>query len=207
MSHIIQCERIFLRPLEATDAELYRRWRADALPMALAGWRDPAPMSLAAVQARIERLAKDQGDYLYNFVICLLADERPIGEVMLADVDRRNGSAEVGIFIGEPEEWGKGYGTEALRALVDFGFGELRLERIGLEVDPDNQRAIRSYEKCGFVREGVRRAARHHRGRMMDALVMSIIRPDWEKLERKRSWDHPAPKRPVKKRRPTASRS
>lgn len=179
MSHVIQGERIFLRPLEAADAELYRRWRADALPMALAGWRDPAPMSLAAVQARIERLAKDQGDYLYNFVICLLADERPIGEVMLADVDRRNGSAEVGIFIGEPEEWGKGYGTEALRALVDFGFGELRLERIWLEVWTENARARRAYEKAGFALEGTIRNDRYEFGVLTSGDIMSVLRDEW----------------------------
>ena len=62
MTHIIQGERVFLRPFERADAELYRRWRADAQPMALAGWPDPAPLSLAQVEARIERLAKEQGE-------------------------------------------------------------------------------------------------------------------------------------------------
>ena len=134
---------------------------------------------LAAVQARIERLAKDQGDSLYNFVICLLADERPIGEVMLADVDRRNGSAEVGIFIGEPEEWGKGYGTEALRALVDFGFGELRLERIWLEVWTENARARRAYEKAGFALEGTIRNDRYEFGVLTSGDIMSVLRDEW----------------------------
>ena len=107
----------------------YRRWRADAEPMALAGWHERAPLSLAQVEQRIARIADDQGKDVYTFVICLADDERPIGEVMLTDLDRVNGSAQVGIFIGESDEWGKGYGTDAVRALVDFGFAELRLER------------------------------------------------------------------------------
>src|SRR5262249_29608414 len=82
-----------------------------------------------------------------------------------------------------PAYVGKGLGTDAMNALVDFGFGELMLERIGLVVDPENARAIASYEKCGFTREGVMRAFRRHRGRISDALVMSITRPEWDALD------------------------
>jgi RimJ/RimL family protein N-acetyltransferase len=179
MKPIIASGRVYLRPLEAADAELYRRWRADAEPMALAGWRDPAPMSLAQVEARIERLAKEQGDDVYNFLICLLGDERPIGEVSLGHIDRKGGSAELGIFIGEPDEWGKGYGTDAVNALVDFGFGELRLERIWLEVWTENARARRAYEKAGFVYEATLRNDRYEGGRFTSGDVMSILRDEW----------------------------
>jgi RimJ/RimL family protein N-acetyltransferase len=179
VTHIIHGDRVFLRPFERADGELYRRWRADAAPMALAGWGDPAPMSLAQVEARIERLAKEQGDDIYDFLICLLADERPVGEVMLMEIDRRNGSAELGIFIGEPEEWGKGYGTDAINALVGFGFGELRLERIWLEVWTENARARRAYEKAGFVYEAMLRNDRYEGGRFTSGDVMSILRDEW----------------------------
>jgi RimJ/RimL family protein N-acetyltransferase len=182
---IIASGRVYLRPLEAADAELYRRWRADAEPMALAGWRDPAPMSLAQVEARIERLAKEQGDDVYNFLICLLGDERPIGEVSLGHIDRKDGSAELGIFIGEPDEWGKGYGTDAVNALVDFGFGELRLERIWLEVWTENARARRAYEKAGFVYEATLRNDRYEGGRFTSGDVMSILRDEWSGLARR----------------------
>ena len=93
MTHLIHGERVFLRPFEPTDAELYRRWRADAEPMALAGWNDRAPLSLAQAAARIDRLATDQGKDYYTFMICLLADERPIGEVALSELDLRNRAA------------------------------------------------------------------------------------------------------------------
>jgi RimJ/RimL family protein N-acetyltransferase len=185
MKPIIASGRVYLRPLEAADAELYRRWRADAEPMALAGWRDPAPMSLAQVEARIERLAKEQGDDVYNFLICLLGDERPIGEVSLGHIDRKGGSAELGIFIGEPDEWGKGYGTDAVNALVDFGFGELRLERIWLEVWTENARARRAYEKAGFVYEATLRNDRYEGGRFTSGDVMSILRDEWSGLARR----------------------
>jgi len=171
--------RVSLRPFEPSDAELYRRWRADAEPMALAGWHDRAPLSLAQVASRIARLTEEQGKDHYTFVICLAADERPIGEVMLADLDRVNGSAQLGIFIGEAGEWGKGYGTDAVRAIVDFGFAELRLERIWLNVWTENPRARRAYEKAGFVHEGTLRHDRYEHGQFTDGHVMSILRGEW----------------------------
>ena len=180
MSHIIASGRVFLRPFEAADAETYRRWRADAEPMALAGFDEPVPLSLAQVEHRIARLVDEQGKDYYTFLICLAADERPIGEVMLGGLDRVNGSAHVGILIGEPDEWGKGYGTDAVRALVDFGFAELRLERIWLEVGTDNPRAQRSYEKAGFTQEATFRHDRWEGGRYTDGHVMSILHDEWQ---------------------------
>jgi RimJ/RimL family protein N-acetyltransferase len=180
VSHIIASGRVFLRPFEASDAEIYRRWRADREPMALTGWRERAPLSLAQVERRIAGLVEEQGKDTYAFLICLVDDERPIGEVMLMDIDRVNGSAEVGIFIGEPAEWGKGYGTDAVRAIVDFGFAEQRLERIWLEVATDNPRAQRSYEKVGFVWEATKRHDLWEGGRFTDGHIMSILHDEWQ---------------------------
>ncbi len=115
----------------------------------------------------------------YTFLICLLADERPIGEVALSDLDLRIGSAELGIFIGEVDEWGKGYGTDAVNAIVGFGFAELRLERIWLNVDTENGRARRAYEKAGFVLEATLRHDRYEGGRYTSGHVMSILRDEW----------------------------
>ena len=180
MSHMVASGRVFLRPFEASDAETYRRWRADARPMALAGWHERAPLGLAAVERRIARLLEEQGTDVFTFVLCLADGERPIGEVMLVDLDRVNGSAQVGIFIGEPDEWGKGYGTDAVRAIVNFGFGELRLDRIWLEVWTENPRARRAYEKAGFTREGTLRSDRWEDGRLTDGDLMSILRDEWQ---------------------------
>jgi RimJ/RimL family protein N-acetyltransferase len=177
---IIRAGRVQLRPFEASDAELYRGWRADARPSAPAGWRERAPLSLAQVEARIARVTKEQGTDVFTFVICIAPDARPIGEVMLADVDRINGIAELGIFIGDVDEWGKGYGTDAVNAIVDFAFGELRLERVWLNVATDNPRARRAYDKVGFVEEATVRHDRYEGGRHTTGLVMSIVRGEWE---------------------------
>ena len=149
--------------------------------MALAGWHERAPLSLAQVEQRIARPRRRAGQGRYTFLICLVEDERPIGEVMLVDIDRVNGSAQVGIFIGEPDEWGKGYGTDAVRALVDFGFAELRLERdLARSVAPRTRGPQRSYEKAGFTQEATFRHDRWEGGRYTDGHVMSILRDEWQ---------------------------
>lgn len=183
--HIVRGERVFLRPLERADAETYRRWRSDARPSELAGWPSRAPLSLLEVEQRIERLAIDHGKEAFAFLICLIGEERPIGEALLFEIDRANGNAGLGIFIGEPDEWGKGYGTDAVNAIVDFAFGELRLERVWLNVGTENVRARRSYEKAGFVHEGTQRHDRYEGGRYTDGHIMSILRDEWLGLPRR----------------------
>jgi RimJ/RimL family protein N-acetyltransferase len=183
MRHVIAFGRVFLRPFEPSDAELYRRWRADARVTIAASMG--RPLSLAEVEGRIVRLTGEQGKSHYSFLICLLDGERPIGEVSLMELDLRHGSAELGIFIGEPDEWGKGYGTDAVNALVDFGFGELRLERIWLNVWTENERARRAYVKSGFVHEGTLRNDRYEGGRFTSGHVMSILRDEWAALPRR----------------------
>ncbi len=183
MSHIIESGHVFLRPVEPSDVPLYHRWRTDAEVAALAGL--PAPSSLAQMERRLAEAAENRGKDAYSFLICLLEDERPIGDVSLFELDLHNGSAELGIFIGEKGEWGKGYGTDAVNAIVDFGFGSLRLERIWLNVWTENARAMRAYEKAGFIREGTLRHDRYEGGRFTDGHVMSLLRDEWLALPRR----------------------
>lgn len=85
------------------------------------------------------------------------------------------------IEIGEKECWGRGYGTDALRTLVRFGFEEMNLNRIALDVYDFNERAIASYLKCGFIEEGRRRQDIYKGGRHIDVVMMALLRDDWEK--------------------------
>ena len=124
-----------------------------------------APMSEAAEAQWFDGMLAAQGTTDYHFVICLADDDRPIGTIGLHGIDLVNGIAEFGIAIGEKDEWGKGYGTDATRAICDFGFGELRLERIGAaRATPTTTAGRRTYEKAGFVHEGTLRRAHFQRG-------------------------------------------
>jgi RimJ/RimL family protein N-acetyltransferase len=91
-----------------------------------------------------------------------------------------SGTAWVGIGIGDPDYWGKGYGTDALRLLVGFGFGQLNLRRISLNVFGYNQRAVKSYLKCGFKEEGRLRQWMLRGGERHDLIFMGILREEWD---------------------------
>ena len=184
---IIRGELVYLRATERADVATFVRWFNDA--DVLRNLAMFSPMSDAAETAWFDRMLAAQGTTDYHFVICLLADDRPIGTIGLHDISWKDGTADFGIAIGEKEEWNKGFGTDALRAICDFGFGSLRLERIGLFVYAGNDRARRAYEKAGFVHEGTLRRSHFARGEHHDVHVMSLLRSEWQAQPRRRGWE------------------
>lgn len=184
---IVRGEHVYLRAAERTDVPTFVRWFNDAETTSFLSMR--APMSQAMEETWFARMVEGQGKDEYLFVICQLSDGQPIGNCGLFRVDQINGNAGIGITIGEKELWGKGLGTDAMLALLDFGFGQLRLERLWLEVYDFNARARRSYDKSGFSLEGVERHAVYKHGRHIDVELMSILRDEWAALPRKKSWE------------------
>jgi RimJ/RimL family protein N-acetyltransferase len=187
---MLRGERVYLRAAERDDIPIFVRWMTDAETTSFLSMR--SPLSLEMEEDWFERTTAQQGKDGYFFTICRLDDDRPIGTIGLFGLDPYNGKAGLGITIGEKQLWGQGYGSDALNALVDFGFGALRLERIWLEVYDFNTRGRRSYEKCGFILEGTERHAAYREGRYVDVHLMSILRDEWQQLERKRTWDYRA---------------
>ena len=142
----------WLRPAERDDIGLFVRWLNDARTIRYLGAR--APISHALEERWFDKMLEGHGHDRWFFVICRLGDDVAIGNCGLFAVDLRNGGAGLGISIGDPDDRNQGLGTDALEALVDFGFGQLRLERLWLDVYTWNARAMRSYEKAGFVARG-----------------------------------------------------
>ena len=185
---IIRGERVYLRPAERADLPVFVRWFSDAAVTRNLGMRSPLSMPLE--ERWFDHMLGEQGKSQYHFVICLLDDGRPIGTIGFHHIDFENGKGEFGITIGEKDEQNKGYGTDALNALCDFGFGALRLERIDLHVYAGNDRAMRSYQKAGFTLEGTLRRAQFQEGRFLDVNRMALLRDEWKAQERRRSWEY-----------------
>lgn len=184
--HGLRGERVYLRPLEPDDVELIHGWYEDARVQTLMG---DLPLSLAARRTGYEDIARSGGADLFRFVICLLEDDRVIGRSDLFQIDRTNGSGALGIAIGEPELWGQGLGMDAVNALVDFAFGQLRMERVWLETGEANTRAQAAYLKAGFTIEGRSRHAFYQDGRWSDEVRMAMLRDEWVALPRPKSWE------------------
>ena len=147
------------------------------------------PVGIDGAAEFAQMVLSQHGKTLWSFAVCPLGDQRAIGNVSLRNIDRENGSAELAVVMTDRAYIGRGYGTDAVNCIVDFGFGELRLERIYLQVFDYNPRAKRSYQKSGFQTDATLRHARFHRGQHHDVDVMSILRDEWLALERPRAWD------------------
>ena len=178
---IIAHGTVYLRPAERSDIPLFVEWMNDwgtsrTLSMV-------APISIPMEEAWFERVVANQGKDGYHFTACLLADDRPIGTLGLFELNLRNGDAGLGISIGAAEDRGKGYGSDMLRALLWFGFAQLRLERIWLDVYDLNPGARRVYERAGFVHEGTQRRAVYRDGDYWDVHRMAILSGEWRALQ------------------------
>ncbi|OEF98811.1 GNAT family N-acetyltransferase [Vulcanibacillus modesticaldus] len=115
----------------------------------------------------------------YSFAIETLKDNKYIGGCGVNKIDWKNSVTEVGIFIGDKDYWGKGYGTDAMKILIKFIFEQMNINKIKLHVFSFNLRAIKSYEKCGFKKEGILRQEVYRDGKYFDDVVMGILKEEY----------------------------
>ncbi len=166
---------VTLRAITEADYLTLTGFKNDVEVELLGGGNPPRPSSLASITEFFDNLAKDK-DAL-NFGI--EADGALIGDCGLFHVDRRNGTAEVGIGIGNRDYWGRGYGRQAMRLLLGYGFDIQNLRKIWLETLGHNDRAIRSYRAVGFVEEGRQREQVWSDGRYVDVVLMGLFRSEF----------------------------
>jgi RimJ/RimL family protein N-acetyltransferase len=168
-------ERLYLRPLEEEDIDRCLVWINDPEITATVALR--FPFNRSREKEWFAALYKTDRDI--PLAIVLKDGDRHIGNCGLHQIDYPNRCAQFGIMIGEKEEWDKGYASEASRLILDYGFDQLGLHRISLQVYAHNLRAQRVYEKLGFTREGVLRESYYRDGRYHDTVIMGILRSEW----------------------------
>jgi RimJ/RimL family protein N-acetyltransferase len=164
--------RCYLSPCAPEDAELWARWETDlrvALPLGDEAYTVSTPQKALAWIEQASRA----GDPV--FTIVANEGDVPIGRCLLFGVNQVDRSAMLGILIGEAEYRGQGYGTEALRLLLDYAFNLLNLHSVMLGTFAFNVAARRCYEKAGFREIGRRRQARCIAGRWYDAILMDLL--------------------------------
>ncbi|PYE50845.1 GNAT family N-acetyltransferase [Paenibacillus barcinonensis] len=174
---LMETKRIYLRPFETTDVEAYYPSLFDAELRRLTGTQ--RSFTLAQVERYVESAAQD--DSRLMLLIALQGTHEIIGEVVLMDIHAQNRSAHIRVAIDQPAHQGKGYGSEAILLMLDYGFGIANLHRIELEVFAFNERAIRTYEKLGFQREGVKRDVLYYHHQYHDAILMSILEDEFRR--------------------------
>ena len=175
-------ERVRLRHLERADLPRFVEWLND--PEVAMGLSLYLPISTDEEEHWYEQVLKSpNAERPLSIEVQQEEDWKLIGNSGLFTIDWRNRNAELGIFIGEKSYWDQGYGTEVLQLVLQHAFATLNLHRIFLRVFADNQRAIKVYEKIGFVHEGRQRQAEFHGGQYHDVLFMGMLRTEWEELK------------------------
>jgi len=169
--------KVYLRALEEADVENLVRWRNDREVTDSLGGSTFFVSSIREKDWVSHVVKNDRNDI--RLAICLTETNKHIGNISLTSINWINRSAEYSIFIGEKEEWGKGYAGDASRLILDYGFKELNLHRIHLTVQIDNQRARKLYQGMGFTEEGVLRESVYKNGVYMDMISMSVLKSEY----------------------------
>jgi len=175
----LEGDLVVLRRHEPENLDAFRRWYADAEVARLARYQD-GPMRVEEIDRFFQ--ARALGNESLAMAIHIRASGRLIGSCAFSQMDPDNGSAMFHITIGEKREWGRGFGTEATRLMLEHAFNSLGLHRVALAVFEFNERAVRAYKRNGFKIEGRAREAIWRDGRWWDELSMSILQSEWRAL-------------------------
>lgn len=173
-----QGQRVRLRPVDEQDLTTFVAWFNDPEVRYWLHWSERPQETLESQRERYQQHRDHPGWVEWSIES---ADGALIGHAGLVAIDEVHGRAELYISIGEKEHWGRGLGTDAIRQVLRHAFTEVGLRRVYLITDEDNERGIRCYEKCGFVREGLLRGNRLRYGKPLNMLAMGVLREDWEK--------------------------
>lgn len=171
-------ELVRLREYRQPDVELAYKYMNDLDVILNLGTDIPYPMTLEKEQQWYDRQRESNNSY--SFAIETLEDSIYIGGCGINEYDWKNGTAEIGIFIGNAQFRGKGYGTDAMKILIDFIFNYTNINRIQLSLFSFNQRAYKSYLKCGFKEEGRLRQRIFRYGEYHDQIVMGLLREEYK---------------------------
>lgn len=170
-------EHIYLSPVSSEDVEKYTEWMNDFETTDYIG-QSTKIYTIENERKFLEGCSeKEEG---VTLGIVKLDDDKMIGNCGLKDINIVARTATLGIFIGEKEEKSKGYGQEAIKLLLDYGFNYLNLHEINLDVYSFNKRAIRCYEKVGFKEYGRRRECIFLNGKYYDMISMDILKSEFK---------------------------
>jgi RimJ/RimL family protein N-acetyltransferase len=175
MTNLFKGKLLKLSSSRPEDASIMASWEEDSDYLRNLDTDIAFPHTIAELEKEKERSSNST-----YFRLRTIQDDTLIGFVVIHSIEWNNRVGSLAIGIGDPNYQNKGFGSEALQLILRYAFHELNLHRVGLDVIGYNGRAIRTYEKAGFIVEGKIRSAIYRDGRYFDRIMMGILRSEWE---------------------------
>ncbi len=171
----VKGERCYLSPIDSEDYKLYTAWLNDPEVT------ENLTLSDKVITESGERLMLETLSKEHSYTIVLNEGDAPIGVCGFHILDQRNRTCEIGIFIGEKQHWGKGYGTEAIRLLMGYGIDYLNLHSFLISVYSFNKRGYKCYTGLGFKEIGTRRKCIRQKGEYHDMIYLDMLAEEFER--------------------------
>lgn len=174
---LIKGKKVLLRAIELSDAEVLQQMINDEeIEKMMLGYSFPVARHQQIKW--IENLSNERNVFRAMIDVNGVA----IGTVILSDIDMKNGTAEIHIKLANSSERGKGYGTDAISAMLSYAFKELRLNCVICRVKEDNVASQKMFEKCGFVKDGCLRSRVYREGKYYDFYEYSILKSEYDNI-------------------------
>jgi RimJ/RimL family protein N-acetyltransferase len=177
---VIEGRIVNLRAPDMSDLARNYAWINDREVTRFLGGQARYLMSMAAEEEWMRGVCERMQGYDRVFLAIETKDGRHIGNTNLFNSVPEQRQSELGIMIGDKDYWSRGFGADALKTLVRFGFEEMDLHRIMLQVFSYNPRAIACYTGVGFVEEVRMRQDMWHEGAYHDTIIMGLLRPEFD---------------------------
>jgi RimJ/RimL family protein N-acetyltransferase len=176
---MLKGNKVQLRPVKRSDISYFLKWFTD--PEVIQYLSIYLPMTEMVEEKFIENMGTERVPSRVLFVIEALTGEAavPVGNISLGGINSKDHFATFGIAIGDKKYWSKGYGTEATRLIIKYGFEQLNLHRISSNAVSFNERSIRMHLRVGFKEEGREREAVYKNGRYHDHVAFGLLRTEW----------------------------
>lgn len=179
---MLRGKSVLLRPFRRSDISYFLKWFND--PEIVQYLEMYLPMTEMSEEKFIEELGttRARSDVLLVIEVIEGDSTKPIGNCGLHQINPKDHNAIFGVIIGEKNYWSKGFGVEAARLLINYGFQQLNLHRISSSAIAFNERSIRLHKKLGFREEGRLRQAMFKKGQYHDRVEFGILREEWKGL-------------------------
>jgi RimJ/RimL family protein N-acetyltransferase len=169
-------ERLYLSPINPDEVDTYLKWINEDKTLALNFGQYPLMVSSKSDLNWLYEPSKN----MHRYAIVLLDNDVLIGSISLHNIDNLNRNAYIGIFIGGEENRSKGYGAEAIRLILDYGFKTMNMHSINLTVHADNEAGINCYKNVGFREVGRLPEVLYINGKYVDKIYMSMLEGEYK---------------------------